>query len=153
MSAIDWRVRRFAELSILELYGLMKLRVDVFVVEQACSYAELDGLDSLPDALHILGCRDGQIIAYARALPPGASGKAPASITIGRVVVAKDYRGKDVAASMLGRLLAVAAQKWPDADMALSAQIGVSSLYEGFGFVSVSAAYVEDGIPHIDMRR
>lgn len=155
MPDIRWLSRSFDDLSTRELYQLMKLRVDVFVVEQRCVYAELDDMDTQPSTLHLLGTTDEQIIAYARLIGPGArwpDGRS-AGIRIGRVVIKEAYRGQGIARLMMQQLLEYAGECWPGQPVALSAQSAVTAFYHSLGFRSVSKEYLEDGIPHIDMRR
>ncbi|MFO7912562.1 MAG: GNAT family N-acetyltransferase, partial [Desulfotignum sp.] len=101
---IAWQVHHFDALDAKQLYELLKLRVDVFVVEQACAYPELDGKDVLPDTLHLTGrARDGTLAAYARILAPGARF---ANISFGRVVVAPLYRKTGLGHALVKKILA-----------------------------------------------
>jgi len=149
---LNWEVGHFADLSNLQVYQVMKLRVDVFVVEQACIYPEIDEKDVLEDTLHMLGYPGGdsvrQLVAYARAMAPVAPNSA---VTIGRVVTDAGFRGQGVAREMMHQLMTECRKSWPESDIALSAQVPVSSFYESLGFHIVSEEYIEDGIPHIDM--
>lgn len=155
MPEIQWFIRPFDALSLRELYALMQLRVDVFVVEQSCSYAELDGHDMSSTTLHISGTLDNQLIAYARALAPAlaptTSHGTTSAVRIGRVVVRRDQRGQGVALQMLQRLMADIDTHWPAADIGLSAQVTATSTYAALGFTAVSDEYIEDGIAHIEM--
>lgn len=132
------------------LYALLRLRVDVFVVEQSCAYPELDGLDHAPGVRHLLGELDGQLLAAARLLPPGLSFDTPA---IGRVVIARSARGLGLAHPLMQTAIAHCAQLWPGQDQSLGAQAHLQGFYAGHGFDVCSEPYLEDGIPHIDMRR
>ena len=147
---INWTIATFENLSLREFHDLIKLRVDVFVVEQTCPYPELDGLDSLSSTLHIHGTVDDKLVAYARALAPTATSSAA---KIGRVVTDANYRHKGLARQMLERLLTKVEQSWPAADLKLSSQTRVTQLYRSLGFVPISEEYIEDGIWHIDMQR
>jgi ElaA protein len=135
---------RFADLDTATLYALLKLRVDVFVVEQACAYPDLDGRDTEPDAMHLWLERGGAPEAYLRILddPDGAA-------RIGRVVVAKQARGDRLA----GRLMTAALDLVGDGPAVLEAQSYLRDFYERYGFVATGPEYLEDGIPHLPMRR
>ncbi|MBD9372501.1 GNAT family N-acetyltransferase [Rhizobium sp. ARZ01] len=141
-------VRRMDEFSAVELYALMRLRVDVFVVEQKCPYPELDGRDT--DVLHLRLLAGDDLLAAARILPPAES-NAPARI--GRVVVAPAHRGKRLGEAVMQEAIAACERLFPQSPIALSAQSHLKRFYESFGFSPVSEEYLEDGIPHIDMVR
>lgn len=132
------------ELSAGQLYGLLKLRVDVFVVEQACPYPELDGRDLLPGTVHLWWPPAGEPQAYLRLLTEPGGG-----FRIGRVCTAKAARGQGWGA----RLMAAALARTGDAEVVLDAQTYAQAFYERFGFVPEGAPFDEDGIPHITMRR
>jgi ElaA protein len=131
-----------AELDPETLYGLLRLRVDVFVVEQACAYAELDGRDLEPGARHwwIPGT-DGAPLAYLRVLDEPGGG-----CRIGRVVTAPTARGRGLAATLLRAALADAGRP-----AVLDAQVQLEHWYAGFGFTVAGPPFVEDGIPHVPM--
>jgi ElaA protein len=146
---IAWQVTRFDALDANQLYELLKLRVDVFVVEQACAYPELDGKDVLADTLHLTGrAQDGSLAAYARILAPGVRFS---NAGFGRVVVAPAYRKTGLGHVLVKKILAVIARTWPNTDVTISAQTYLDSFYKSHGFVPVSDPYLEDGIAHIDM--
>ncbi|MET3612463.1 ElaA protein [Rhizobium aquaticum] len=128
-----------------ELYALLKLRVDVFVVEQNCAYPELDGKDD--QALHLTLKRGEDIIAAARIFPPH-DGK-PAKI--GRVAVSPAHRGERLGGALMEEALNACASRFPGAPVFLSAQSHLQRFYGSFGFKPVSKEYLEDGIPHVDM--
>jgi ElaA protein len=146
-------LRAMDGLSAQELYALLKLRVDVFVVEQACPYPELDGKDAA--ALHLRLLDDGQLLAAARLFPPGPSARSPGvdAVRIGRVVVSPDHRGRRLGDCLMREAIDACEARFPDAPIALSAQSHLQRFYAGFGFVPVSDMYLEDGIPHVDMLR
>jgi len=129
-----------------DLYAMLKLRVDIFVVEQNCAYPELDGKDL--EALHLRVLEGGELAAYLRVLPPVGDGPA----RIGRVIVAPSHRGRKLGEKIMQEAIARCRAQFPDRDIALSAQSHLRAFYGSFGFVPVSEEYVEDGIPHIDMR-
>lgn len=134
----------FKELTLHELYGLLKLRVDIFVVEQHCPYPELDGADE--KAIHLYIEEDDAIIAYLRIIP-SKSGNA----RIGRVVTHKEYRGKGLSTQLMKEAMEYIREHYPEDTMILSAQEHLQDFYGSFGFKAVSEVYLEDGIPHVDM--
>ena len=147
---MEWKCLDFEQLDVCTLYRLLKLRVDVFVVEQQCSYAELDGLDIRPGTRHLLGRESdsGELVAYLRILPPGLVFP---EVGLGRFVVAGTCRGKGVAHQMLDQAFCQVRQLWPGKDIRISAQVYVKAFYASHGFTPISREYVEDGIPHVDM--
>ena len=132
------------ELDAATLYAILRLRVDVFVVEQECPYPELDGRDAEPDARHLWIELDGAIAAYLRLLvdPDGAA-------RIGRVATAAGARGRGLAADLMRAAVAAAG----DVDIVLNAQAHLEGWYGRFGFTVDGPQFVEDGIPHVPMRR
>lgn len=127
-----------------ELYGMLRLRVDVFVVEQECPYPELDGRDLSPSTEHLWTGRDGEITACLRVLPePGGA------LRIGRVCTAKAARGSGAAS----RLMRAAMDRSTGAEYVLDAQTYAEGFYARFGFVAEGEPFDEDGIRHVTMRR
>lgn len=149
---IAWECVTFNALDVHTLYQLMKLRVDVFVVEQQCPYAELDGLDTAPETRHLLGrAADGEPLGgYLRILPPGLIYP---EVGMGRFVISPDWRGRGAGHAMMTRALSEIAQCWPGRHIRIGAQVYLKRFYELHGFQTISRDYVEDGIPHVDMRR
>jgi ElaA protein len=143
------RLRRapFADLTPFEVYGLLRLRVDVFVVEQECPYPELDGRDVEPATQHLWFETDGpsgpEIVATIRLLDNGDSR------AIGRVATAAGSRGKGLSARLIEEGIALSAEL----PITLGAQAHLEGWYERFGFRRSGPGYVEDGIPHVPMRR
>ncbi|MFD1744395.1 GNAT family N-acetyltransferase [Rhizobium helianthi] len=140
-------VRRLEEFSAVDLYALLRLRVDVFVVEQACAYPELDGDDL--NALHLRFLQDGLPIACARIFQPSPS----AHPRIGRVAVSKDHRGEGLGAALMAEALSTCELAFPSQPIEISAQSYLLAFYTSLGFRPISEEYVEDGLPHIDMLR
>jgi len=141
-------VKKFVELTTGELYKILQLRSAVFVLEQNCAYQDLDGKDQT--ALHIIGTKNNDVVAYTRVYAVGdALGKA----SIGRVVVKKNQRkygyGKDI---MLASIEAIK-ENFNTNDIQLSAQTYLRKFYSELGFEEVGEAYLEDGIPHIMMEK
>lgn len=161
MKATDsliWSERHFCELTSLEVYQLARLRINVFVLEQRCPYAELDGRDIEPATVHVFAKAKNTPVAYARILLPAEFEQVdkrsePEAIYIGRVVVAKPHRQRGVARSLMQRVLALCENRHPASDQALSAQVQVKGFYMSLGFNVCSNEYLEDGIAHVDMRR
>ncbi len=149
MLDIKWDVKLFQKLSPSQLFDVLQLRVNVFVVEQQCAYPELDEYDCHAEARHLSGSNEaGQLMAYARILPPGS--RYP-NVNLGRFVVRKDARGQGVGHQLLREALKEIQGRWPGNDIRISAQDYLQKFYEQYGFLRVSDVYLEDGIPHIDM--
>ena len=167
---MNWEFHTFQTLDTHRLFELMKLRTDVFVVEQQCAYPELDSFDNQNDTIHLLGFDEQTLTAYARAMPITDTDDAKISeitdatddahdkrhisaVKIGRVVVIESHRGTGLAEQLMKRLMGQLDKTYTGKDHVLSAQVPIMSFYEALGFKTESAPYLEDGIPHIDMRR
>ena len=137
---------RVEDLDPAVLYAVLKLRVDVFVVEQECAYPEVDGRDADPDTEHLWVEVDGEPAAYLRLL---GDRERPGDRVIGRVVTASQHRGTGHAANLMHAAL----ERVGGAPVRLSAQTYLESWYGGFGFVRTGPDFVEDGIPHLPMER
>ena len=136
------RTARFAELSPAELYGVLRLRVDVFVVEQTCPYPELDGRDTEPGTLHLwVPGEDGTVLATIRVLENGADR------AIGRVATAAAARGQGLSALLVRQGIELCGGRRVD----IGAQAYLADWYARFGFRRSGPGYVEDGIPHLPM--
>lgn len=138
--------KTFDQLDIYELHDLMMLRSEVFVVEQNCVYQDVDGKD--PKALHVLGKKDGSIVAYTRCFPPGFYFEAAA---IGRVVVVSEERKYGYGADIMKASLEAIKAHYKVDDVKLSAQTYLVKFYNSLGFSTEGEEYLEDGIPHILM--
>ena len=137
------RTARFAELTPAELYGILRLRVDVFVVEQACPYPELDGRDTEPTTTHLwVADDDGTVLATIRVLENGEDR------AIGRVATAAAARGRGLSARLVERGIELCEGRTID----IGAQAYLESWYERFGFRRSGPDYDEDGILHLPMR-
>ena len=147
---ISWQVKQFKTLTTNELFELLKLRVDVFVVEQNCAYPELDEKDRHADSYHLMGFKDNELVACARLLAPGVSYP---SASIGRVATAKNHRGDGLGRLLMREAIIHCEKIWPTHDIEIGAQEYLKAFYKSFGFVSTSTMYLEDDIPHIDMKR
>lgn len=147
MATLRWLNTPFASLDVAQLYALLQLRQDVFVVEQACAYPDLDGLDQ--HGWH-MRCLDGDtVLAYQRCLPPGIA--YPES-SLGRIVVNPAARGTGLGRELVQRGIDFNCQQWPQTDIYIGAQAYLQTFYACLGFVSEGDAYLEDGILHIHMR-
>jgi ElaA protein len=139
----ELRTASFRDLDTTALYAILKLRSDVFVVEQKCYYADPDGRDIEPGTRHVWFERDGDIRAYLRILDDGTAQR------IGRVVTAPAARG----AGLAGRLVAEALTIIGHRAAVLEAQAHLAGFYAKFGFHPTGPEYLEDGIPHVPMLR
>ncbi len=147
---IEWICKHHRDLGKEQLYALLKLRSDVFVVEQKCAYPDLDGQDLEGDTHHLMGWEDDQLMAYLRLLDPDSQG---GDVVIGRVITAPAGRGKGLGHAMMEQALKQAEKHWPQVPIYLSAQAHLQGYYGRYGFVVVGEEYLEDDIPHIGMRR
>jgi ElaA protein len=150
----DWRWKSFDQLSALEVYAMLAARSEVFVVEQQCVYADVDGQD--PDAWHLLvysrsADARSAIAGYLRVLQRKQD--EDADIRIGRVLTTPSFRGIGLGQAMLERTLAHIARQWPHQPIRLHAQAHLQRFYASFGFEPISDVHLEDDIPHIWMRR
>lgn len=151
MLTIQWSVKLFPQLTVDQLFEVLQLRVNVFVVEQRCAYPELDVHDRHVETRHLLGQDEsGQLIAYARLLP---SGLTFSEVSMGRCVVRQGARGKGAGHQLLHAALDEIQTKWPGHAIRISAQGYLQNFYEQYGFMRVSDTYLEDGIPHVEMVR
>jgi ElaA protein len=139
-------VKHFSDLTLEELYALLRLRAEVFVVEQNCVYQDLDNLDQ--DAHHLLGYEGETIIATARILKPGSHYTIPA---IGRVVTAQSHRSQGAGKAVFQAAVDETKRLFPQQNIKIMAQTYLIKFYSAFGFVVVSEEFLEDGIPHLEM--
>ncbi|MFW8589363.1 GNAT family N-acetyltransferase [Glaciecola sp. 2405UD65-10] len=149
MQNIVWICKPFQRLSVNELYDALKLRSDVFVVEQTCIYPDLDNKDCVDNAHHLLAYKGTDLVAYARLLPPSISYD---NVSFGRVAVAEKYRSLGLGRSLMKEILIHCDALWPNQDIDIGAQEYLREFYTSFGFEVISNMYLEDGIEHIDMR-
>lgn len=147
---IEWVCKHHSDLGKEQLYALLKLRSEVFVVEQKCAYPDLDGQDLEGDTYHLMGWEDDQLKAYLRLLDPQSQG---GDVVIGRVITAPQARGQGVGHEMMEQALKQAEKHWPQVPIYLSAQAHLQGYYGKYGFVVAGEEYLEDDIPHIGMRR
>lgn len=157
-ATVHWKLATFDALSLTELYALLQLRAEVFVVEQNCVFLDVDGSDDI--AMHLLGTQavngdgsagagqGGQLVAYARLFPAGVKF---AEASIGRVVTRASARGNGLGHGLIREALTAVHTLWGTQPVRIGAQARLKAYYAQHGFVDVGAPYVEDGIDHIEM--
>jgi ElaA protein len=143
---VTWTCKNFNELTPEELYAVLQLRNEVFVVEQNCVYQDLDNKDQV--ALHLMGWDEKKLVAYSRLLPPGASYP---ETSIGRVVTSPSARRKGLGKDLMQRSLYEVKRLFGDGPIKLGAQLYLKDFYTSLGFTQTSEIYLEDGIQHIEM--
>ncbi|WP_423601101.1 GNAT family N-acetyltransferase [Roseateles sp. MS654] len=154
MAGPRWICQTFDELGVRGLYRALRLRSEVFVIEQRCLYLDPDGLDE--HAWHLQGLGQGAgpggdtLLAYARLLPPEIG---DGSARIGRVITAPTARGGGLGRALMSQAVRECQRLWPGYAIELGAQAHLREFYGSFGFEPISDVYDEDGIPHIDMRK
>ena len=139
------KLKEFKELTTEELYEILKLRAEVFVVEQNCPYQDLDDKDQ--SSYHLFLEDNGQIIAVLRILPENIAYK---EMAIGRLIVKKSYRGKGISRKMMLRAMEFITEDLGKEKIRLSGQAYLSDFYQSLGFEKVSEMYLEDGIEHFE---
>ena len=147
-NGVRWEYLAFDSLSPAALYALLKLRSEIFVVEQECVFLDPDGLDQ--DAFHCLGWEGSALVAYQRCLPPGIP---YAESSIGRIVIDPRQRGRDLGRELVVRGIEFNARRWPGHPIRIGAQARLTRFYESLGFVVDGEMYMEDGIEHVNMLR
>lgn len=144
---MQYTIKSFSQLTGAELYGMLRLRQDVFIIEQACIYPDLDDHDQGAHHLLVADSR-GTILACARIL---ARGTTFAAASIGRVAVSRDYRRQGIASELMRRAMDFLRYEQDETRIQISAQSYAIPFYEALGFQRLGAEYLEDGIPHVDM--
>ena len=145
---IDITTKYFNELTTQELYDLLQLRAEVFVVEQDCVYQDIDYKDQ--KALHVVGFKNNKLIAYTRIFKPGDYFK---NSSIGRVVVTKDERKYGYGHDIMKASIQALKNHFNETKITISAQKYLTKFYESHQFIQVGEEYLEDGIPHVRMDR
>ena len=141
-----WIFKKFDELTPVELYSIMQLRNEVFVVEQNCVYQDADDKDQ--PSMHLCGWDGTKLVAYTRIIPPGISyGEA----SIGRVVTSPAYRNTGAGRQLMKESISRCFNEFNCTDIKIGAQVYLTAFYQSFGFIQCSSQYLEDGIPHIEM--
>ena len=141
-----WTLSGFDALSTTSLYQLLRLRSEVFVLEQACAFQDIDGLDQR--AVHLQGHSEGVLVAYARCFAAGASFP---EASIGRVVTRSSARGTGLGHALVARALQSVGELWGVQAVRIGAQAHLKQFYQRHGFSDVGKPYVEDGIEHLEM--
>lgn len=142
---MDYHVKEFAKLTTKEFFEIVKLRIAVFVVEQNCPYQEVDEADE--QALHTWLQDGSEIMGYTRIIDKGDT------VTFGRVIVNPDYRGKKLGNKLVEETLKVIEANYPNRPIIIGAQAHLTNFYGAFGFEAISEVYLEDDIPHVNMRK
>lgn len=145
---IHWKIKSFEDLSVHELYAVLRLRSEIFVVEQNCVYLDLDGKDK--KGLHLFGEFEGKIVAYSRLFKPGISFD---NASIGRVVIDAHYRDRKWGHELMREAIAGIQLHFGENKITIGAQLYLKKFYESHGFIQTSEMYLEDDIPHIEMKR
>jgi len=145
---IKWTLKKFDELLPLELYSILQLRNEVFVVEQNCVFQDADNKDQA--SYHLMGWKDQKLIAYSRIIPAGVAYDVA---SIGRVVTSPLVRKNGAGKMLMEESLAAAKKIFGNVPIKLGAQLYLKNFYESFGFNQSGPIYLEDGIQHIEMTR
>lgn len=149
MESLSWSIGYFNELTTNQLYEILALRQEVFIVEQECAYPDADQKDQ--NSFHLMGYNDqNELMAYSRIVNPGISYKEPA---IGRIVTSPKCRGKGIGKQLMVRSIQESERLFGSVSIRLSAQCYLIKFYESHQFKVVSEEYLEDGIPHVEMLR
>lgn len=143
---LNWIYKSFDELTTTELYAILQLRSEVFVVEQNCVYQDMDGKDQ--KSAHLMAWHNNKLVAYTRLLPKGVSFE---EASIGRVITSPFYRGLGIGITLLEKSIEQILATYQTNKIRIGAQLYLKNFYENFGFVAEGEAFLEDGIPHIEM--
>lgn len=145
---IQWLLKKFEALSPYELYAILQLRNEVFVVEQNCVFQDADDKDQ--NSYHLMGFNNDKLVAYTRLVPPGESYK---EVSIGRVVTSPSVRGSGTGKELMEQSIDAVYKIFGVQPIKIGAQLYLKKFYESFGFEQISDVYLEDGIEHIYMIR
>lgn len=143
---MDWSLKTFEQLSTHELYQILKARVDIFVVEQACAYEEIDNFDQ--QSAHLFLRSEDKLVAYVRLVPKQTKFN---EVSIGRVLVVKEFRGNGYAKAIMEKAINHIINEWKENVIKIQAQHYLINFYASLGFEQVTDVYLDDGLPHIDM--
>ncbi|MEC8285906.1 MAG: GNAT family N-acetyltransferase [Bacteroidota bacterium] len=138
-------IKRYNDLSKDQFFDILKLRIEIFVVEQCCYYQELDNEDK--EAFHVSIYNDGIIVAVGRIIPNLHNKE----VKIGRIAVKMEHRKKGLAYKMMKDIMNFISKKYKNFSVLLSAQTYLIEFYQSFGFKEIGNTYLEDGIEHINM--
>jgi ElaA protein len=143
---LTWTCKPFDNLTPQELYSILQLRSEVFVVEQNCVFLDMDNKDL--SSIHLMGLRMNKLVAYARILPAGIS---YVESSIGRIVVSPMSRGAGIGRPLLVQSIEALYHLYGRVNIKIGAQLYLKKFYESFGFIQSGEIYLEDGIQHIEM--
>jgi ElaA protein len=146
--SLQWQFSSFEALSLSQLYALLQLRSEVFVVEQNCVFQDMDGADA--QAMHLLGWQGKQLVAYARCFNAGIKFQ---EASMGRVITHASLRGTGAGHALMRQAISAMKMAWGEQPIRIGAQARLEKFYQQHGFAAASAPYIEDGIPHIEMLR
>lgn len=144
--SVIWHCKYFDELTVPELYDIIRLRNEVFVVEQQCIFQDADNVDK--KCYHFFGLDGDVLVAYARLIEPGITFT---EASIGRVITSPAYRGKNVGKQLFAKAIEKCKELFGSIPLQIGAQLYLKKFYESFDFKSCDDEYLEDGIPHIHM--
>lgn len=144
--SMDWYIRKFEELKLEEMYEILKIRSEVFVVEQNCVYQDCDNKDKV--AYHLFATENGSVVAYLRILEQGIYYDEP---SVGRVLTSKEQRGRGLGKIAMIKAIDFIKNTLKEEKIKISAQEYAIPFYEGVGFKVFSKVYLEDDIPHVEM--
>lgn len=143
---LNWTFKSFEELTTTELYAILQLRSEVFVVEQNCVYLDIDGKDK--KSFHLMAWQGDDLAAYTRLVPPGISFT---EASIGRVLSSPKYRGLGIGITLMQKSIHHTLESYATNKIRIGAQLYLKKFYESFGFITHGDEFLEDGIPHIEM--
>jgi ElaA protein len=143
---MTWHFKTFSQLSLEELYAILRLRNEIFIVEQNCPYQDLDNKDQR--CWHLAGWEENELVAYTRILPPGVSYP---EASIGRVLTAAGQRGNGTGRKLMELSIEKTFEQFQYSSIRIGAQVYLQKFYESLGFSATGAAYLEDNIPHVEM--
>ena len=148
MKDVVWKIKEFNELSVNELYQILKIRQEVFIVEQTCYYLDADGYDE--KAIHLWAVKEGEILAYCRIFKEGVKYEEP---SIGRVLTNQNFRNFKLGKILMKLALEVIEARLGSKKVRICAQDYLIKFYNEFGFYDTGKKYLEDDIPHTEMAR
>ncbi len=143
---LNWICKHFEDLTVQELYAILRLRSEVFVVEQDCVFLDADNMDQA--CHHLMGFNENGLVAYTRLVPAGVAYN---EISIGRVVNSPAYRGNGAGKALMQQSIEACYRLFGKQPIKIGAQLYLKKFYESFGFIQCSDVYDEDGIDHIKM--
>ena len=143
---MNYVIKKFEDLTTNELYEILRVRAEVFVVEQDCVYQDLDLKDQ--KSYHLYCEENGEIVSYLRVIPCGIS---HSEVSIGRVLTREEYRKKGISRELMNRAIAFITEELGEREIRISAQAYLLGFYSSLGFTQVSDIYLEDGIEHAEM--